>query len=119
MWSFLNFVSLNGPDPIKGALFANVFRAQHFFFQAEDGIRDVAVTGVQTCALPIFALIGDPASLPAGEFRWAFERSSNLQRQNRPRRTDLHVLNSCSFQGEPRIMAHAPKIGRASGRGRG
>src|SRR2546429_503456 len=24
------------------------------FFQAEDGIRDVAVTGVQTCALPIF-----------------------------------------------------------------
>ena len=28
----------------------------HFFFQAEDGIRDVAVTGVQTCALPISAI---------------------------------------------------------------
>src|SRR5439155_13876041 len=27
-----------------------------FFFQAEDGIRDGHVTGVQTCALPIFAL---------------------------------------------------------------
>src|SRR2546429_5997694 len=27
-----------------------------FFFQAEDGIRDVAVTGVQTCALPIFGV---------------------------------------------------------------
>ena len=27
-----------------------------FFFQAEDGIRDVAVTGVQTCALPIYLL---------------------------------------------------------------
>src|SRR5204862_3083744 len=27
-----------------------------FFFQAEDGIRDLYVTGVQTCALPIFAL---------------------------------------------------------------
>src|SRR2546429_4841789 len=27
-----------------------------FFFQAEDGIRDVAVTGVQTCALPISRL---------------------------------------------------------------
>src|SRR6266550_8223012 len=27
-----------------------------FFFQAEDGIRDVAVTGVQTCALPISPL---------------------------------------------------------------
>src|SRR5256885_3645328 len=26
-----------------------------FFFQAEDGIRDYKVTGVQTCALPIFA----------------------------------------------------------------
>src|SRR5256886_6533704 len=30
-----------------------------FFFQAEDGIRDLTVTGVQTCALPI--------SLEAGE----------------------------------------------------
>src|SRR5690606_39551326 len=26
-----------------------------FFFQAEDGIRDFHVTGVQTCALPIFS----------------------------------------------------------------
>src|SRR5256714_7700006 len=26
----------------------------HFFFQAEDGIRDKLVTGVQTCALPIW-----------------------------------------------------------------
>src|SRR5690606_41030176 len=30
-----------------------------FFFQAEDGIRDFHVTGVQTCALPIWTLIGD------------------------------------------------------------
>src|SRR5262249_57612019 len=28
-----------------------------FFFQAEDGIRDWSVTGVQTCALPIFTAI--------------------------------------------------------------
>src|SRR5688572_16502520 len=28
-------------------------RAGAFFFQAEDGIRDLTVTGVQTCALPI------------------------------------------------------------------
>src|SRR5437764_218317 len=28
----------------------------HFFFQAEDGIRDTSVTGVQTCALPILLL---------------------------------------------------------------
>src|SRR2546430_10392773 len=30
---------------------------QFFFFQAEDGIRDLTVTGVQTCALPIFLAI--------------------------------------------------------------
>src|SRR6266446_1124657 len=30
-----------------------------FFFQAEDGIRDYKVTGVQTCALPISTLGGD------------------------------------------------------------
>src|SRR5699024_11525646 len=29
-----------------------------FFFQAEDGIRDRNVTGVQTCALPIFEALG-------------------------------------------------------------
>src|SRR5256885_15345943 len=31
-----------------------------FFFQAEDGIRDYKVTGVQTCALPISAPQDDP-----------------------------------------------------------
>src|SRR5690348_6507724 len=35
-----------GHDVLSGA----------FFFQAEDGIRDGRVTGVQTCALPIFRL---------------------------------------------------------------
>ena len=28
-----------------------------FFFQAEDGIRDTSVTGVQTCALPICLIL--------------------------------------------------------------
>src|SRR2546430_5773991 len=28
--------------------------SRFFFFQAEDGIRDLTVTGVQTCALPIY-----------------------------------------------------------------
>ena len=28
----------------------------YFFFQAEDGIRDIGVTGVQTCALPILRI---------------------------------------------------------------
>src|SRR5207237_399850 len=51
-----------------------------FFFQAEDGIRDSSVTGVQTCALPIFreietaVRIGCPRkikieSIPFGLFR--------------------------------------------------
>src|SRR5437763_8690249 len=31
----------------------NTLKARFFFFQAEDGIRDTSVTGVQTCALPI------------------------------------------------------------------
>src|SRR5207245_5603307 len=31
-----------------------------FFFQAEDGIRDATVTGVQTCALPIYPTRLDP-----------------------------------------------------------
>src|SRR3712207_8080559 len=31
-----------------------------FFFQAEDGIRDIGVTGVQTCALPISPPPGAP-----------------------------------------------------------
>src|SRR5436190_8741651 len=35
-----------------------------FFFQAEDGIRDHCVTGVQTCALPISR---PPAAVPAAE----------------------------------------------------
>src|SRR5437763_16994211 len=40
-----------------------------FFFQAEDGIRDTSVTGVQTCALPIYLLTFRPtmqAGLLAG-----------------------------------------------------
>src|SRR5690606_40112711 len=31
-----------------------IFFYSFFFFQAEDGIRDFHVTGVQTCALPIY-----------------------------------------------------------------
>src|SRR2546425_4065956 len=33
-----------------------------FFFQAEDGIRDKLVTGVQTCALPIYAQVVYPVN---------------------------------------------------------
>src|SRR5256886_8851845 len=45
--------------PQRRTLFSLALRARarvmfFFFFQAEDGIRDLTVTGVQTCALPIF-----------------------------------------------------------------
>src|SRR5207248_4589942 len=47
-----------------------------FFFQAEDGIRDRTVTGVQTCALPIFTLEVIRNALPAV----ANEMAADLQR---------------------------------------
>src|SRR5438105_7700673 len=37
-----------------------------FFFQAEDGIRDPLVTGVQTCALPIYGVSGEVGRELAG-----------------------------------------------------
>src|SRR5699024_11847471 len=40
-----------------------------FFFQAEDGIRDRNVTGVQTCALPISPLISPRPSTTISESR--------------------------------------------------
>src|SRR3989440_4727021 len=40
-------------DRLESRMLGCVF----FFFQAEDGIRDLIVTGVQTCALPIYVLL--------------------------------------------------------------
>src|SRR5438046_4976483 len=48
-----------------------------FFFQAEDGIRDWSVTGVQTCALPIWSRSRRPAT--ARSRRPAIRRSSPSQ----------------------------------------
>src|SRR3712207_5627867 len=53
-----------------------------FFFQAEDGIRDIGVTGVQTCALPIWpslGKIGVPASRCAGKRLWKKLIASHLR----------------------------------------
>src|SRR5438093_1143574 len=47
------------------SFFFLVFVFFFFFFQAEDGIRDWSVTGVQTCALPILGG-SEPAALGAG-----------------------------------------------------
>src|SRR2546423_11858153 len=51
-----------------------------FFFQAEDGIRDKLVTGVQTCALPIFLLglvVGLVVGAAAG-VAWARSRTATI-----------------------------------------
>src|SRR2546421_1045486 len=44
-----------------------------FFFQAEDGIRDLIVTGVQTCALPISLVIKNAAAYGAAMSSVAIE----------------------------------------------
>src|SRR5215203_6487501 len=41
-----------------------------FFFQAEDGIRDIGVTGVQTCALPISKTLPGPTIHAVWPGRW-------------------------------------------------
>src|SRR2546430_13000514 len=51
------------------------FDGVFFFFQAEDGIRDLTVTGVQTCALPIF-----PREKPFSRNR---RRGESLKRSSR------------------------------------
>src|SRR2546430_1627030 len=56
---------------------------QFYFFQAEDGIRDLTVTGVQTCALPIYILppanssVSYPATPPNDPNTTGFTFNSN------------------------------------------
>src|SRR4051794_41919505 len=74
-----------------------------FFFQAEDGIRDGRVTGVQTCSLPIWAL-------------W----TSTTPRNRRVMAAGTQGYEPPPLQGRklgPR--ADAVQIGRAACRGRG
>src|SRR6266567_7614609 len=57
-----------------------------FFFQAEDGIRDLTVTGVQTCALPILVTdLTDITEYPALElarlYRWRWDGSETALRE--------------------------------------
>src|SRR5258707_1414340 len=62
------------------------------FFQAEAGIRDIGVTGVQTCALPICARSGGESVFRGGWY--ARRRSGHLSRAKSGRwtgtRTDRH-----------------------------
>src|SRR5690606_41123214 len=86
-----------------------------FFFQAEDGIRDFHVTGVQTCALPIFVPNQPSPGTPATA---GWERS-------RPRKDKTGTAQRCRARhgSRPNVdqmtVAETPEIGRASCRGRG
>src|SRR5690348_17836849 len=56
----------------NGLISVRALSCSVFFFQAEDGIRDGRVTGVQTCALPIFELemvVGELLIDRYGEFQ--------------------------------------------------
>src|SRR3712207_9573186 len=78
------------------------------FFQAEDGIRDIGVTGVQTCALPISGRVGghglDPSPSAAGGSLSSSASGSGHTPASRP---------SASSPRASRL-----EIGRASCRGR-
>src|SRR3989441_8378688 len=54
-----------------------------FFFQAEDGIRDKLVTGVQTCALPIWSRPHGPAGITKA--RHSYTRGGRRRARYHPR----------------------------------
>src|SRR5437764_8593130 len=64
----------------------------YFFFQAEDGIRYTSVTGVQTCALPIFA--PDPDQMGS-----AVLRAPDVEIVPDPLRSELRTLVALGGNG--------------------
>src|SRR2546430_7581360 len=85
-----------------------------FFFQAEDGIRDLTVTGVQTCALPISGLAS--AAQRARARRAAEARPGVVKpwRHTGPGR----MLPSVFVDGSAFRIVRSTEIGRASCRER-
>src|SRR5436190_5457801 len=94
-----------------------VFFVLFFFFQAEDGIRDHCVTGVQTCALPI----SRPAARCA-RARGARRRASPAGRSSRPgsgaSRRRRAATCRCPARRRPGSARAGSQIGRASCRER-
>src|SRR5688572_30867479 len=92
---------------------ASVSFSEFFFFQAEDGIRDLTVTGVQTCALPIFRVaepagVRDTASNVAAAFvkrnmRSGSQRTSvpDDRRTADPRSEERRVGKECRSRWSP------------------
>src|SRR5256884_6231093 len=90
----------------------------HFFLQAEDGIRDVAVTGVQTCALPISPIPSIATKMPVRQ-RTEATRTRRLKKADFL--VDFFFIDGVKFSlcGEPETVAEMlGEIGRASCRER-
>src|SRR5438046_2417048 len=79
--------------------FFNLFLCLFFFFQAEDGIRDWSVTGVQTCALPISARRRESAPAPRC---WVCVRSFQCVARLRIRTRRLRCCRSGNLMHSPR-----------------
>src|SRR5690606_40380494 len=80
-----------------------------FFFQAEDGIRDFHVTGVQTCALPICQLLPDsPVAAQVRRFLLSAEESAAVEQR-------LETARFTRFQerADYRGVLHSLKLGGA------
>src|SRR5690349_21967159 len=85
-----------------------------FFFQAEDGIRDLYVTGVQTCALPIWAGGRKSGAVPLGaSLAAAYDVVVARGPQGGPRASSSAVARATASRPSPR-----EEIGRASCRGK-
>src|SRR5690606_40252091 len=88
-----------------------------FFFQAEDGIRDFHVTGVQTCALPI-SEITMTWPIPSRQVKQRRLTKPSLSSQ-RPRMASVTSRPpATAVPPSPRRSLCRPKIGRASCRER-
>src|SRR5205085_4162695 len=86
-----------------------------FFFQAEDGIRDLTVTGVKTCALPICRW---ERGGRGGRGERGGTASLLLFRGSAETRGTFPLVRSRSRQGGQRSDRRHVQIGRASCRGR-
>src|SRR5690606_39616704 len=84
-----------------------------FFFQAEDGIRDFHVTGVQTCALPIWRPPG-PIRTRSGSGQAA---SASTTRSGPPARSDRKsVVQGKSVDVTVRFLHQTEKLGEVTWR---
>src|SRR5690606_39899012 len=90
-----------------------------FFFQAEDGIRDFHVTGVQTCALPIYTVIEAEDGTEAVELFRESQPDLVLLDALMPRMDGMEAARQIkALAGERLVPLIFLKIGRASGRER-